>query len=159
MDISQSLYAIIAGVILVLAVAIWGAVRLRNRGASARIEPGMGTKSAGEDLVSRTLGPSIADAVPPPALDVVTETKPETPPEPVSKPPDGAIEQGYKGFKIHLREKQPGLWVASIADSTPRTRKRSAEERKGSVTHEYYQLPAALAEAKIMIDRRLAMRR
>ena len=36
---------------------------------------------------------------------------------------------------------------------------RNRKKAEASLTHEYYQLPAALAEAKVLIDRRLAARR
>lgn len=157
MDVSQYLYPAIVVAILVAVAVIWLVMRLRNRGGAMRIEPGMGTQAPEESIVSRTelMAGSDNNAAPPMA-DMVMDTMMEPPAQPASKIPERPIEQGYKGFMIQLREKEPGLWVASIADSTSRSRKRPSE--RASITHEYYQMPAALAEAKVLIDRRLAAR-
>ena len=158
MDVSQYLYAALIGAVVVASAAVWLVLRLRNRGGPLRIEPGMGTQPQDEGQVSNTViltGPG-EDASP--MADDPTGAKTELLPEIANQVPERPIEQGYKGFKIQLREKQPGLWVAFIADSTSRNRKKQAEDRRASVTHEYYQFPAALAEAKVLIDRRLAAR-
>jgi hypothetical protein len=160
LDVSQYSYAAFVGAVLVAIAAVWLVLRLRNRGGPPRIEPGMGTKAQDESPVFKTEMASDPDddETPAPVSDVLMDAKTELSPEFANKVPDRPAEQGYKGFKIQLREKQPGLWVALIADSTPRNRKRQAEDRRASVTREYYQLPAALAEAKVLIDRRLAAR-
>jgi len=156
LDVPQYLYAILVGVVLVAVLAAWIVVRVRNRVGSLRIEPGMGTASSGtldETPIARPQAP--ASPTMRPVADIVTAPQPDMPSTPLEKLPNGVIEQGYKGFRISLREKQPGLWVASIFDSA-RNRRRSAEDRKMPVTREHYHMPGALAEAKGMIDHRLA---
>jgi hypothetical protein len=156
LDVSQYLYAAVIGAILVVAAAVWLVLRLRSRGGLLRIEPGMGTQPQDEGQASNTVMSNGPDEDASPMGDDLTGAVTAPPSEIANKVPERPIEQGYKGFKIQLREKQPGLWVASIADSTSRNRKRQSD--RGSITHEYYQMPAALAEAKVLIDRRLAAR-
>lgn len=156
MDVSQYLYVILIGVVLFAVGVIWIVARARARAGILRIEPGI---AQNENPVPRTEMPPKRDlAAGPeaaaPALEGTAGAIVEMPAESVSKTPERPLEQGYKGFKIQLREKQPGLWVASIADA--RNRKKAAD---ASLTHEYYQMPAALAEAKVLIDRRLSARR
>ena len=153
--VPQYLYVILVVVMLVVAAAVW--MLARNSDGSMRIEPGEGGEPVRNHSASRASVSVPSPSVTPPAA--LAETKTETLSESTTNPPDRGLEQGYKGYKIQLQEKQPGLWIASIADISPRSRKRQAEDRKPSITHEYYQLPAALAEAKVMIDRRLAARR
>ena len=63
-----------------------------------------------------------------------------------------AIACDYKGFKIGLAEKQPGLWIGIVMrqDGKKKTRLRPEPWTTG----EFYQMPAALAEAKALVDRR-----
>ena len=63
-----------------------------------------------------------------------------------------AIACDYKGFKIGLAEKQPGLWIGIVMrqDGKKKTRQRPEPWTTG----EFYQMPAALAEAKALVDRR-----
>ena len=148
MDISQENYIVLL-IIAAVAAIVMGLIylRFRHRNAAPRIEPGQRTIAAVQNPVAKPELPTVAaapDPAPAPALTIESE--------PSDRVSDHGLERGYRGFKISLREKQPGLWIASISD-TARTRKKSAEGRKLSTTHEYYQLPAALAEAKIMIDR------
>lgn len=157
LDISQSLYPILAGVLLVLAAAAWMFVR-RNGGGASRIEPIMDTAATERRLAIVEQGSASVDAALPAIPDGVAEPKVEAPAPSITATSDRAIEQGYRGFRIRLREKQPGLWVALIADGAPRARKKGADDRKILATSEFYQFPAALAEAKTMIDRRLAAR-
>ena len=158
MDVPQSFYAILVGAVLVVMAATWAVVRLRKRGDDSRIEPSTEIRASGDDASPKAEALTAPAAILPPVPDGLTGVMPESPSAEASGSPERAIEQGYKGFKIRLSEKQPGLWVASIADGEPRARKKPAEERKASLTHEYYQFPAALAEAKLLIDRRLARR-
>lgn len=153
MDVSQYLYAAFIGVVVVAIGVVWLIARARNRNGVSRIEPGMGARD--ESPVTRTETPVRPAVAPVPASNISTAIRTETPPEAGGKDSSGAIEQGYKGYRIRLHEKEPGLWIASIADA--RARKKQAEDR--SSTGEYYQMPAALAEAKVMIDRRLAGQR
>lgn len=156
MDVSQYLYAVLVGVVLFAVGVIWIVARARSRVGSLRIEPGITSDSP----VPRTDMPAKKDvaaspeSVPVSVFENPAEPLVEMPAEAMSKTPERPLEQGYKGFKIQLRETQPGLWVASIADA--RNRKKAAE---AALTREYYQLPAALAEAKVIIDRRLSARR
>ena len=156
MDVSQYLYAAVVGVIVVVVGVVWLVARARNRIGVSRIEPGMGSGIRNETPVAPAATPGKSVVPPVPAPNISTDNnRPEMPPETASKVPEGTLEQGYKGYRIRLREKEPGLWIASIADA--RARKKQAEDR--SSTGEYYQMPAALAEAKVMIDRRLEGRR
>ncbi|HXS07296.1 MAG TPA: hypothetical protein VN723_10935 [Rhizomicrobium sp.] len=149
MDIAQENYVILLAIAAVAAI-VMGLVflRYRHRNAAPRIEPGQGTVAAQNPAVKSQLPTAAAapDLTPMPAPIVTIE------PQPSDTVSNHGLERGYRGFKISLREKQPGLWVASISDTT-RSRKKSLEGRKLPTTHEYYQMPAALAEAKIMIDR------
>lgn len=155
MDVSQYLYAILVGVVLLAVGVIWIALRMRGRAGALRIEPGIAPTESpvpGAEMPARKDLPADPEAVLAPVLEDSVGTVVEM--AAVSEIPERPLEQGYKGFKIQLREKQPGLWVASIADA--RNRKKAAD---ASLTHEYYQMPAALAEAKVIIDRRLSARR
>ncbi len=155
MDASQYLYAILVGVVLFAVGVIWIVARARGRVGSLRIEPGMpaeqGAGPRAEAPPKKDL--SVAPDITSPIAEGSGEAEAVAPVEMPSRSPERALEQGYKGFKIQLRETQPGLWVASIADA------RNRKKAEASLTHEYYQLPAALAEAKVLIDRRLAARR
>jgi hypothetical protein len=157
LDVSQYLYAVLVGVVLFAVGVIWIVARVRGRAGSLRIEPGIAQDQSPVTRVevpvkkNPPVGPEAAPAL---GLQDSAGTVVEMPAEAVGKNPERPLEQGYKGFKIQLREKQPGLWVASIADA--RNRKKAAD---ASLTHEYYQMPAALAEAKVIIDRRLSARR
>ena len=62
-----------------------------------------------------------------------------------------AIACEYKGFKIGLAEKQPGLWIGIVMRQDGKRKKRAAQEPW--TTREFYQMPAALAEAKALVDR------
>jgi hypothetical protein len=150
LDIARENYVILL-VIAAVAAIVMGLVflRFRRRNVSPRIEPGQDVATAAQTLPAKPELPAAAmvpDAPPMPAPIVTIE------PQPSDTVSNHGLERGYRGFKISLREKQPGLWVASISD-TARSRKKPAEGRKLPTTHEYYQMPAALAEAKIMIDR------
>jgi hypothetical protein len=59
-----------------------------------------------------------------------------------------AIACEYKGFKIALAERQPGLWIG-IVTADGKKKKRP----EPWTTREFYQRPAALAEAKALVDR------
>jgi hypothetical protein len=61
-----------------------------------------------------------------------------------------AVACEYKGFKIGLAEKQPGLWIG-IVTADGKKKKRLGQEPW--TTREFYQRPAALAEAKALVDR------
>ena len=149
MDIAQENYVILL-VIAAVAAIVMGLVflRFRQRNAAPRIEPGQGVAVIAPNLAVKAASPAAAAAPGSPPMPAPTVTIEPQPSDTVSS---HGLERGYRGFKISLREKQPGLWVASISD-TARSRKK-AEGRKLPTTHEYYQMPAALAEAKIMIDR------
>ena len=157
MDVSQYLYAVLVGVVLFAVGVIWIVARARSRIGSLRIEPGVTSNERSvprAEMPAKKDTPASPEIVPVPAFEDPAEPLMEMPSEAVSKNSERPLEQGYKGFKIQLRETQPGLWVASIADA--RNRKKAAE---AALTREYYQLPAALAEAKVIIDRRLSARR
>lgn len=62
-----------------------------------------------------------------------------------------AIACEYKGFKIGLAEKQPGLWIGIVMRQDGKKKKRASQEPW--TTREFYQMPAALAEAKALVDR------
>jgi hypothetical protein len=69
----------------------------------------------------------------------------------------------YKGFKICLNEKRPGLWIAAVSRPGISNQGRNQGARKKEdpaadselwITPEFYQLSAALADARAAIDRR-----
>jgi hypothetical protein len=156
LDVSQYLYAVLVGVVLFAVGVVWIVARVRGRVGTLRIEPIAQNESPvpRTEVTAKKDFPGGPEAVPVSVLEDAAGTIVEMPAESVSMIPERPLEQGYKGFKIQLCEKQPGLWVASIADA--RNRKKAAD---ASLTHEYYQMPAALAEAKGIIDRRLSARR
>ncbi len=64
------------------------------------------------------------------------------------------VEQEYRGFKIRLNEKKPGLWIAIIMCPDGGKKKPQRKTAETWVTQEFYQVPAALADAKALIDER-----
>jgi hypothetical protein len=154
MEIPQSFYYIAASALLVLTAAGWLLAWWRQGDDASRLEPIM---DATAEISPPFEENSVSVAAPaPPAMAAAAAEAQAMAAAPTA---NRAIEQGYRGFKIRLKEKQPGLWVALIADSASRSRKSGAEDRKFLVTPEYYQFPAALAEARTMIDRRLSAQR
>lgn len=158
MDISQYLYIVILIAGLATMTAAWIIARRRHPGA--RIEPAMGPAENFEEDVSGTEMGQSFDDVPSPDPDTSAPAR-KTLSLTTDKGPDRMFERDYKGFKIRVREKRPGIWVASVTDQVPGNRKKPAEARKIAITDEYYQEPAAIAEAEVMIDRlsRVAARR
>jgi hypothetical protein len=74
-----------------------------------------------------------------------------------------ASARDYKGFKICLNEKRPGLWIAAVSRSAAKIRGTKSQDAKMKknpaadsqlwITPEFYQLSAALADARAAIDR------
>ena len=67
--------------------------------------------------------------------------------------PGSAAEQEYRGFKICLNERKPGLWIAIIMRPDGRKKKLQQKTVETWITQEFYQVPAALADAKAFIDK------
>src|SRR5690348_14011546 len=133
MDIAQENYVILLAIAAVAAI-VMGLVflRYRHRNAAPRIEPGQGVVAAAQNPAAKSQLPIAAAAAPdlsPMPAPIVTIE-----PQPSDTVSNHGLERGYRGFKISLREKQPGLWVASISDTT-RSRKKSIEGRKLPTTH------------------------
>ena len=153
MDSLQILY--LAGGLVVALIIGWTMVRARRLRlmAAERIEPGMQPDPEGLESARPAAGEEATEA---PLFPMEMEPQPAAPPvvtetgegKPSAGPVSAAIaERDYKGFRISVREKLPGLWIAAV--SGPRGRKRPVADIS---TREFYQMPAALAEAKAIID-------
>ena len=164
MDNSQILtLAGLAGLFIALSIG-WSMVRARRQRlmTAGRVEPGAPPNPEKPDPADLQ-GDEDAQA---PVFPVEMEPLPAAPlvaietgdTKPATGPLSAAIaERDYKGFRISVREKQPGLWIAAVTGL--HGRKRAATDIS---TREFYQMPAALAEAKAIIDhmgRALAPRR
>ena len=152
MDSSQILYlAATAGLMVVLTIG-WRmarAQRLRLM-ATERVEPGTTPDlEKVESAYTEDAEAAVFRAELEPPLEASPVTTGNGEPKHTAAPSAAITERDYKGFRISVREKQPGLWIAAVTG--PRGRKRP--DRTADIsTREFYQMPAALAEAKAIID-------
>ncbi len=159
MNLPPKIYLDVAAALLAaLTLLIWSIRRRRrDRLAIYRVEPG----NAGA-----------ADANPRPGRDAAIPDAPAfghgTPDYPRLTPADHKLSRfdaealaaqpaagarDYKGFKICLNEKRPGLWIAAVKRPGPRKKKGPVKDSELWITPEYYQLSAALTDAMTAIDR------
>lgn len=66
-------------------------------------------------------------------------------------------EQEYKGFKIYLSEKQPGIWIAIVKRPSDRKKTGRVKNAETWTSREFYQMQAALTEAKAVVDHRVLL--
>ncbi len=164
MNIPLKIYFDVAAAILAgLLILVWAIRRRRqDRLAIYRVEPGTVDAADGNPRSGKTANilnaPAFGDVSPDYPRAASMERKPSHSGAEAPGAQAAVDARDYKGFKICLSEKRPGLWIAAV--SRQGGRNQGARKRKGAVkdselwvTPEFYQLSTALATARAAIDR------
>jgi hypothetical protein len=159
LNLPLKIYFDIAAALLAgLLILVWSIRRRRQeRLAIYRVEPGTAGAANGNPRPAQA-----AESLDAPAFAGAPPDYPRL--TPVDHKPSGSDAQAlvahpaagardYKGFKICLNEKRPGLWIAAVKRPGTRKKKGPVKDSELWITPEFYQLSAALADARAAIDR------
>ena len=143
----------IGAALLIAAVAIPRSIirKRRSQEGLGPVVPVGADENANETGISDR--PELEEAYPVSSPAEILEPTPVESATGSAPSPSSTAEQEYKGFRIRLNEKKPGLWIAIVMRPDGRKKKPQQKTAETWITQEFYQVPAALADAKAFIDK------